>query len=217
MEQQGVPLARQLRSYEADLRYAGQALSLPVTFDVTLLNSAGLDALSEKFGELHEQLFTFKFSDLPVELVNCRARIEEVSDGIPVATVPMGNGKPAPEALKQLTSMYVAGKQYPEAPVWERSLLRTGDKLEGPAIISEMDSNTLVMPGFTADIDEVGNILLHDMAEPSTDDGEGVVKLDAVTADIIESALKNAREEMDTLVTRRQCRPPSGSSETLSR
>ena len=71
-----------------------------------------------------------------------------------------------------------------------------------------MDSNTLVHPGFKAEIDGVGNILIWELNDQ--DMSEAVEKdeqLDTVTVDILENALRNARNEMDTLLTRTTMSP----------
>jgi 5-oxoprolinase (ATP-hydrolysing) len=67
-----------------------------------------------------------------------------------------------------------------------------------------MDSNTLVLPGFKAEVDQIGNLLIWEsesskiLAQDKSEDED----LDTVTVDIFESALRNARNEMDTLMTR---------------
>ena len=48
-----------------------------------------------------------------------------------------------------------------DAVIYDRSKLRQGDVIPGPAIITEMDSTTLVESGCTATIDKVGNILIN--------------------------------------------------------
>ena len=45
-------------------------------------------------------------------------------------------------------------------PTYDRAKLRAGDKLSGPAIITEMDSTALVLPGCVATVDALGNILI---------------------------------------------------------
>lgn len=71
-----------------------------------------------------------------------------------------------------------------------------------------MDSNTLVHPGFKAEIDPAGNILIwktDDNTQPTV--SAPGTELDTVTVDIFENALRNARNEMDTLMTRTTMSP----------
>lgn len=76
-----------------------------------------------------------------------------------------------------------------------------------------MDSNTLVHPGFIAEIDDMGNILISPISESSPSlvamdkVSHGDLGLDSATVDIFEHALRNARKEMDTLMTRTTMSP----------
>ncbi len=47
------------------------------------------------------------------------------------------------------------------AVIYERSKLRAGDRIEGPAIVVEMDSTALILPEHVAEIDRFGNILIN--------------------------------------------------------
>ena len=83
-----------------------------------------------------------------------------------------------------------------------------GHILHGPCVITEMDSNTLVHPGFKAEIDATANILILETEgqnQPKADEEQR--QLDTVTVDIFENALRNARNEMDTLMTRTTMSP----------
>lgn len=45
--------------------------------------------------------------------------------------------------------------------IYDRNQLHQGLVVNGPAIISEMDSTTVVLPGYVASIDVVGNLLIN--------------------------------------------------------
>jgi N-methylhydantoinase A len=45
--------------------------------------------------------------------------------------------------------------------VYDRSQLQPGATLEGPAIVTEFDSTTVVLPGYRANVDESFNILIN--------------------------------------------------------
>jgi N-methylhydantoinase A len=47
-----------------------------------------------------------------------------------------------------------------DAVIYDRAKLRSGDHITGPAVITEMDSTTLVLSGHVADVDPYGNILI---------------------------------------------------------
>ena len=55
--------------------------------------------------------------------------------------------------------VHVGGKQVPAA-VYDRARLRAGDVVTGPAIVTEMDSTTLVLPGHVATVHASGSLLI---------------------------------------------------------
>lgn len=203
---QGLPSNRQTHTFEADMRYAGQALSLPVGFSLKDLEKDGLDVLENSFTSLHHSLFTYSL-ELRVEIINLRSRAEEVSPGVILKQLSRSeNGLPSPDALSAGTEMYWNGVTYNDVPIWERTRLKDGDKLAGPAIITEMDSNTIIMPDHRAEIDQFGNILLW-----PTEVEQGV-RMEAeenqkIITQLVEAALANARLEMDGLILRSALSP----------
>jgi N-methylhydantoinase A len=48
-----------------------------------------------------------------------------------------------------------------QATVYERAQLRAGNVIAGPAIVMEMDSTTVILPGHRGNVDALGNILIY--------------------------------------------------------
>ena len=104
--------------------------------------------------------------------------------------------------------MIFGGQEHKECPVWDRSSLLAGAVVHGPCIITEMDSNTVLHPGFKAEIDTAANILIWKSEERDQVETCDVgTELDTVTVEIFEHALRNARNEMDALMTRTTMSP----------
>jgi N-methylhydantoinase A len=156
---QGVPAAQQTTSYAADLRFVGQGNELPVTFGAGLLDSAdGPRLLAERFDAEHERLFSFT---LPVdhELVNARATVTGARPRVAPIRLERGDGDPS-AARTGDTRIYVDGA-FVDAGLYDRLKLRAGDVVPGPAIVLEMDSTTLVLPGHAATADPSGSLLIR--------------------------------------------------------
>ncbi|KAJ7243203.1 Hydantoinase/oxoprolinase-domain-containing protein, partial [Mycena haematopus] len=204
LEKQGVILSRQRHTFEADMRYSGQALNLPVGFTLKALEEDGLGVLERSFTALHHSLFTYSL-DLRVEIVNLRSRVEEVSEEVILKDLAKSDpdGIPCSKALTGRTQIYWNGMTYTEVPIWDRTGLRDGDHIAGPAIVTEMDSNTIVMPDHRAEVDRFGNILLWptDSAGVRAEDNQKIV------TELVEAALANARLEMDALILRSALSP----------
>jgi len=142
-------------TYQLDLRYQGQGLSL--TVDVTLAEGEDvLTAIGTQFDLMHEQLFTFS---LPAEkeIVNLRsialgkeARVEVPSVTIDPDFVNRSEGN---------QRMFAEG-QWWDASIYDRSKIGRGTAINGPAIVTEMDSTTMILPEHVGRIDSFGNILI---------------------------------------------------------
>jgi N-methylhydantoinase A len=93
------------------------------------------------------------------ELVNLRCVALGKALELPVAEIEKGDGNPAAAHVVD-HKMWVEGG-WQDGAIYERAKLRAGDKIVGPAIITEMDSTALVLPGCIASVDTVGNILIN--------------------------------------------------------
>ena len=142
-------------TYQLDLRYQGQGLSL--TVDVSLAEGEDvLTAIGTQFDLMHEQLFTFS---LPAEkeIVNLRsialgkeARVEVPSVTIDPDFVNKSEGN---------QRMFAEGEWW-DASIYDRSKVGRGTAINGPAIVTEMDSTTMILPEHVGRIDSFGNILI---------------------------------------------------------
>jgi len=144
--------------FEVDVRYAGQAFEVPMAIDPETLRRDGIAGLIARFDAEHQRLFTFNM-DSPHELVNLRAVALGTALDLPAAKVPEGNGDPAAAKIRD-HELWMDGKTQ-AAVIYDRSRLRAGDTIHGPAIVIEMDSTTLIESGCLGLVDPVGNILIY--------------------------------------------------------
>ena len=159
---QGVPPEVQTVSYQVDLRYHGQGFEIPVEVDITSFDrpDGGLGALRTAFDTEHERLFSFLL-DNEQELVNVRAAASGPRPDVAAPALPRGDGDPA-LALRTTTRVWVDGGEV-DADVYDRVRLRADDVVRGPAIVTEMDSTTLVLPGHAATVHANGSLLIRPM------------------------------------------------------
>ena len=154
----GVPEAEITSAFEVDVRYAGQAFEVPLTITAEVLRSDGIKGILNRFDEEHHRLFTFNM-DTPHEIVNLRAVALGEALDLPAAQLPKGDGNPAAAKMRDHT-LWMDGREQ-AAVIYDRSRLRQGDVIAGPAIVVEMDATTLIESGCTATVDHVGNILIN--------------------------------------------------------
>ncbi|KQS04117.1 5-oxoprolinase [Sphingomonas sp. Leaf357] len=143
--------------FEIDVRYSGQAFEVPMTIDLATLEAEGLSALTQRFDEEHARLFTFNM-DSEHELVNLRAVASGRALELPALELARGDGDPAQAKLRDHT-LWMDGAQQ-AAVIYDRSKLEAGDVIPGPAIVTEMDSTTLIETRHIGTVDAFGNILI---------------------------------------------------------
>jgi N-methylhydantoinase A len=167
------PLAEQLRDamgrdghdpealrFEATLamRYRGQSHEL----DVAYTPGTGLAAVRRDFDAVHALRFGYNLPDAPVEIVTLRlsatAPAELTSTRRPPATT-RDLGFPDRAVLGQ-TRLFAAG-QFQATPTLDRGRLEPGHRFDGPALVFQYDTTTLVPPGWTATVGATGNLDLR--------------------------------------------------------
>ncbi len=158
LDAENVPRGEQKRGYQVDLRYHGQGFQLTIDTTLDALRSDGLAAVGRTFEEMHTQLFTFALP-LEMEIVNLRAVVE--GEGTQVAAEKIEDGGPdASAAAIGKQTVYMDDRDQ-EAVVFDRSKLKAGNVIVGPAIVVEMDSTSLILSGHNGTIDEYGNIIIR--------------------------------------------------------
>lgn len=150
----------QTRRFErgADMRYAGQAYELRVKLDENCRDAA---SIAEAFHLEHERIYGFRDTDTDVELGTVRLAVVGVTENISQPEIAAGSGKPA---CKGERPIFRSGK-WVSAGVYDRSTLGAGDQIAGPAIIEQDDTTTVLLPGWSARADALGNLHLERTAQ----------------------------------------------------
>jgi N-methylhydantoinase A len=135
----------------ADLRYRGQGFELNIKFSPDWLN---------EFHRQHHFRYGYSHPDREVELVTLRlrARIKARRDAAKLVSKGNSSSRKLEKRDVWLANRLVATGLY------ERTNLRSGKRLRGPAIVAEYSATTFVLPGSTFLVDREGNLLI----EPST-------------------------------------------------
>jgi N-methylhydantoinase A len=140
--------------FEVDVRYHGQGFEVPVEVD---LDGFSLASVGERFDDEHTRMFTFAL-DAEHELVNLRAVVLGRSASVTAEEVEGGDGDPSAAATGPQAIWHDGAER--DATVYDRARLRSGDRVTGPAIVTEMDSTTLILPDHVGEVDRFGNLLI---------------------------------------------------------
>lgn len=158
LDAENVPRADQSVTFQVDLRYHGQGLQLTVNADTEALRTRGLDSIGDEFDDIHRQLFTFAL-DVDKEVVNLRAVVQGKATLVNAERLPAG-GADAAAAILSTQSVYMDGARH-DANIYDRGKLTAGNEIDGPAIVTEMDSTSVILTGYRGVIDDFGNIIIN--------------------------------------------------------
>ncbi|MDE2836985.1 MAG: hydantoinase/oxoprolinase family protein [Chloroflexota bacterium] len=152
----------QLRlEFGIDIRYLGQGyeLTIPLGAD-SQVSQQDVTAARGRFDATHEQMFGHAAPDEEAEAVNYRLRASAV---VPKATLkrqahPDTDSRVARVGERQVCFDSAHGMA--SCPVYDRALLAPGHRFDGPAIVDQLDSTTVVYPGQRALVDDYLNIII---------------------------------------------------------
>jgi N-methylhydantoinase A len=145
---------------ELDIRYPHQGYELALECPGGMLTEEDLSRLRRDFDTVHERVYGVAAPDEPVEIVNVRVR--SVVPGQPLVA-PRGSVEKdvaLPARSDERDAYFEASHAFVRTPVYDRLSLRPGARLPGPAIIEQLDSTTVIAPGWNGEIDAYGHIVL---------------------------------------------------------
>ncbi|MCA9862280.1 MAG: hydantoinase/oxoprolinase family protein, partial [Thermomicrobiales bacterium] len=136
----GAPLV--IRSI--DMRYAGQNYEREIMLPPGPFTTDAVAEMVARFSQAHDEFYGFSLEGEPVEFVNLRVSAIGPSELGAVSQAPAPGTEVTPVASRLAA---FRGWGYLETPVFRRESLPAGTVLNGPAIIEEPDSTTVVHPG----------------------------------------------------------------------
>lgn len=198
--------------YFLDMRYAGQGYENPVPVDAVPMSAEDLVRYRARFDDIHKLCHGHAAPGQPVEIVNYRVEAVGLVPPVQLATIERATGASAAEALvgeRQALFTAVSSQPIP-VPVYSREALRAGHRMEGPAIIEQYDSTTVICPGQEVEVDSYGNLVVASRApgeegdhqihrSGAAPDGEVdavTVEVDAVTVEVVSQSLAGVVQEM---------------------
>jgi N-methylhydantoinase A len=152
-----VPMPRRSHEITLDARYRGQTHEIPVRIE--LADADGLAVFLESFRVAHKREHGYDIPGRTVEFVNLRVRAIGAVSEAPLAK-PAG-GRSLEEALIDTRPVYFGESGWVRTPVYRRGAIPAQASFRGPAVIEEMSSTTVILPGQEGRLDTWGNILIE--------------------------------------------------------
>jgi N-methylhydantoinase A len=164
LSREGFAAADHVFERTADLRYFGQAYEVRVACPSGPVTAEWADRVEAAFHAAHHALYGYDFAgrdDQPVEWVNLRAtgigpiprpEIREIG----AATADAGSDVSG--AVIETRRVHYG--QWYDATIYDRAKLAAGHRISGPAVVQEFGSTVPIHPGFTAEVDRYGNLII---------------------------------------------------------
>jgi len=156
LESEGVDEANHAFEYYAECRYFRQDIQMSIPIDVeNLRRDTGLAEIKDDFEARHDRRFGFSL-DAPLEIANLRVIGKGTIEGVTIEEAEPGGSDPS-AARVGTEEVYFDGA-WRETPIYDRTELRAGNEIAGPAIVVEDDSTVVVQPDHVARVDRYANI-----------------------------------------------------------
>jgi len=158
----GIEPGRVAVARSADMRYVGQEHPVTVALPPEAFLRRSRDALKRRFDEEHLQRYGTCAPEEQAEIVSLRATVTGAMKKPPLERIARGGRVPLRSARRGSRSAYFAelGKSV-ATPVYAREELRAGNRIDGPALVEEHASTTVVLPGDRLRVDEYGNLAIE--------------------------------------------------------
>jgi len=164
LAREGIPEAKQAVTWHADLRYPSQVVELLIDVPAQFAESPDLAVLHDAFHAEHERRYGYRLSDSEVELVTLRAsaigHLSANRERLGHQPPPSETVTPPPIAIQPVFFKELG--DFTGCPVYDREQLRPGNEIPGPAMVVQMDTTTIVLPGQLLRVDRSGNLVLTD-------------------------------------------------------
>jgi N-methylhydantoinase A len=141
------------------MRYAGQSMEVRVAAPAGAVDAAFLAALIDAFHAAHLRTFGYNYAgEQKIELVNfCVSGFGLIERPDMPKLAARGASTPA---RKSVRPVYFDGA-FRDTPVYDRAVLPAGFRLEGPAVVEEFGSTTVVFPAQQLDVDPHGILIVR--------------------------------------------------------
>ena len=143
----------------ADMRYVGQEHAVTVDLPAEVFAAQDRIAIKHHFDEMHELRYGTSAPQERAEIVSLRATVTGVMRKPPHETIASGEAAAPAAAHTGQREVFFDGA-YVATPTFARAHLLAGNRIEGPALIEEHASTTVVLPGAVAEVDTFGNLVI---------------------------------------------------------
>lgn len=151
---------RVVLSRSLDMRYVGQEHAVTVDVPIAVFSRQGKAGIKRHFDELHKERYGRGSPEEPAEIVSIRSTVTGVMRKPKLAEIARGSTKPVAAAANGTRRVFFPGHGWTQCSTWRRNALKAGNRIDGPALVEEHASTTVVQPGDSVKVDAYGNLIV---------------------------------------------------------
>jgi N-methylhydantoinase A len=163
LKSEHIPKDRIQFSYSIDMRYVKQYHEVNVVVTQEEVRRGRMDSIAKKFHPEHNRLYGYSLEEVgtPIEVINLRLTCTGRTDKPRFRKMKYTGPDPS-FAFKKKRNVYLPSKKkFQPVPVFDGDLLKYGNKIEGPAIIEQVNTTTFVSPEFSVLCDAYGSFTMY--------------------------------------------------------
>ena len=163
LQEDGIPEDRRVIQRVLDCRYLGQGYELRIDVAGDVHDAEWRDTVAARFHDAHEREYSRRFEESDIEIPNVRVRGVGIMPSLELPEIEKGEATPEAAPRHERDAWFPVDGELRKVPTrfYAREELKAGNRIEGPAVLNQYDSTTVVPPGFTAEIDRFGNIVIR--------------------------------------------------------
>lgn len=154
----GVPTDHVVFRYGVDVRYAGQGNEITIWVGEGDQWPASPEEVTKQFEAEYRRIYGMAIPDVAVEAITWRlSALATTEVAEPTSTVSGSNGLPSPKSRRDV--VFGRGDAPVEVPVFDRASLGAGATFDGPAIVEERETTSVIRPGWSVEVSTDGSLI----------------------------------------------------------
>ncbi len=145
----------------ADMRYVGQEHAVTVALPTTLFDTEDRAGIKRAFDDIHQIRYGYAAAGEPAEIVSLRGAVIGLLSTPVSERIATGGARPPAAAARGARAVYFTQpRDFVSTPTFDRAALLAGNRIDGPALVEEYASTTVVLPGDRLEVDNFGNLVI---------------------------------------------------------
>tara|TARA_B110000438_G_C15636514_1_gene573342 strand:- start:282 stop:854 length:573 start_codon:yes stop_codon:yes gene_type:complete len=145
--------------YGIDARYVGQGNEITVWVGEGQTWETETNLIASKFKEEYRQIYGMEIPDVGIEVVTWRLAASADLLSIEPVSPSSENSIDEAETEKFREVIFERGASPITTAIYQREMLKPGMKFEGPAIVEERETTSVIRPGWTVEVSEDGSLV----------------------------------------------------------